>query len=361
MALRSVVLKIHLYLGLVAAIFLAILSLTGTVMAFEGDINHWLHPDLWYVTPAARVLPENDLISIVQHQFPRARVVIVQFFRDANIAQLMQLTDGTSVYVNPYDGSILGNSVGLKNSDWALGYIHQIHLRLMPDPRWSPQFAIFGKAFVSAIGVVLCLMVPTGVFLWWRRKSTSINLKGTWFKASFDLHQSIGIYVAFFLMIAAITGVMIGFGEPATYWITRSAPPPRAQSYASTPVPGAAPIMADQVLDIARQAMPNASVAMLIRPLRLNGSYTVMMRVPQETSEAVHSSVTVDQYSGKILNLRNYLNDPIGYRWIRFNRSIHTGDIFGLPSHIIVSISSFLLVVMVFTGLVIWWKKLATS
>jgi uncharacterized iron-regulated membrane protein len=57
--------------------------------------------------------------------------------------------------------------------------------------------------------------------------------------------------------------------------------------------------------------------------------------------------------------VHNFLTDSQGYRVIRFNRSIHTGDIFGLPSHILVSVSSLLLVVMVVTGLVIWWKKLA--
>jgi uncharacterized iron-regulated membrane protein len=85
-----------------------------------------------------------------------------------------------------------------------------------------------------------------------------------------------------------------------------------------------------------------------------------MMRVPEETSETVHSSVTIDQYSAKVLNVRNYLTDSAGYRLIRFNRSIHTGDIFGFPTHILVSLSSLMLVVMVITGLVIWWKKLAT-
>src|SRR5579864_2899719 len=133
MTQRAVILKIHLFLGLVAAIFLAVLGLTGSIMAFEGDINHWLHPDLWYVTPRAHPMPENDLISIVQHEFPRARVMLVQFFRAENLAQLMQLTDGTIVYINPYDGLVLGNTVGPTNSDLALTYIHQIHLRLVPD------------------------------------------------------------------------------------------------------------------------------------------------------------------------------------------------------------------------------------
>ena len=91
MTQRTVILKIHLILGIAGAIFLAILGLTGSVMAFEGDINHWLHPELWYVTPRAHAMPENDLISIVQHEFPRARVMLIQFFRADNLVQLMQL------------------------------------------------------------------------------------------------------------------------------------------------------------------------------------------------------------------------------------------------------------------------------
>jgi uncharacterized iron-regulated membrane protein len=362
MTQRTVILKIHLFLGLAAAIFLAILGLTGSIMAFEGDINHWLHPDLWYVTPRPHPLPENDLVSIVQHQFPRGRVVIVQFFRQANLVQVMQLSDGTVAYVNPYDGSILGSTVGASNSDLALAYVHQLHLRLVPDPRAVPTLASIGKTVVSFAGLILCLMVPTGVILWWRRKSVSINWKGTWFKVFFDAHQVIGIYAALFLLIASTTGIMIGFdlGEKALYWITRSAPAPRPQAWPSTPVPGTLPIMTDQAIEIAHRAIPNASVAMLVRPLRPAGSYTVMMRVPEETSEAVHSSVTIDQYSGKVLNVKNFLTDSTGYRLIRFNRSIHTGDIFGLPTHILVSLSSLCLVAMVITGVVTWWKKLAS-
>lgn len=356
-----VILKIHLLLGLVAAIFLLILGLTGSIMAFEGDINHWLHPNLWYVTPYGHLLPENDLISQVQHRYPRARVVTVQFFRAANLVQVMQLTDGTTVYVNPYDGTILGDTVGVTNSQLALGYIHQLHLRLVPDPRPAPQLAQVGKTVVSFAGLILCLMVPTGVILWWRRKSTSIHWKASWFKIFFDVHQAFGIYAALFLLIAAFTGIMIGFdfGERMFYGITHSAPPSRPQAWQSAPVKNAAPIMADETLEIARRAMPGAMPAMLVRPLRTLGAYTVLMRVPEETSEAVHSAVTIDQYSGKVLDVRNYLTDSEGYRWIRFNRSIHTGDVFGLFGHIVVSLSSLLLVVMVITGIVIWWKKLA--
>jgi uncharacterized iron-regulated membrane protein len=46
---------------------------------------------------------------------------------------------------------------------------------------------------------------------------------------------------------------------------------------------------------------------------------------------------------------------------VRLNRAIHTGDFWGTPGHVVVSLTSLLLGIMVITGLVIWWKKLATG
>ena len=56
----------------------------------------------------------------------------------------------------------------------------------------------------------------------------------------------------------------------------------------------------------------------------------------------------------------DFSKGSLGYRIVRLNRSIHTGDIFGFPSHLLMSMSSLLLVVMVVTGIVIWRKKLAS-
>lgn len=366
MTLRKVILTIHLYLGLVAGIFLVILGLTGSVMAFEGDLSHWLHPDLWYVTPRARLLPELDMVSVAQNRFAPARVLAVQFSPARNLAQVIQMTDGTTAYINPYDGTVLGDTVGVSNLERALGYVHQLHLRLVPIPQSAPELAAAGKTIVSVAGLFLCLLVPTGLTLWWRNKRASFNWrafnwKTSWFKVFYDAHQTIGIYAALFLFIASITGILIGFdaGEKLIYSVTRSSRPAPPKSFASIPIPGATPITPDHVIEIARRAMPGATPAMMVMPQRPAGSFTVLMRVPEETSASVHSSVVVDQFSGKVLNVRNFLADSTGYRVIRFNRSVHTGDVFGLPSHILVSLSSLLLVAMVITGLVIWWKKLA--
>ena len=359
--MRMLVLKLHLYLGLASAVVLVILGLTGSVIAFEADIEHWLHSDLWYVKVGSAVLPQADLIRSAEQRFAPARVRSVQMFRDPDLIQLMRMSDGPVVYVNPYDGTIRGQTKGATKSQKALGYIHQIHLRLTPDPRSTPTVAALGKVVVSWAGLALCLLVPTGFILWWRTRRASIQWKGSWFRICFDTHHLAGIYAALFLFIAAFSGILIGFdfGEKAILAVTHSSRPGPPRKLFSAMPEGAASLGVDEAMAIARRSIPDSSIAGILLPAGAKAVYTVLMRVPEETSESVHSSVAIDQYSGKVLEVRNFMTDSLGYRVIRFNRSVHTGDIWGTPSRIAASMSSLMLVVMALTGLVIWWKKLA--
>ena len=361
MTLRRILLKTHLYLALAAAPFLVVLGLTGCVIAFEADIPHWLHPSLFYVRPGPAARPEQELIRDVEQRFAPVPVQSVQILRSPNLARVVQLQGGLSVFVNPYDGTILGSMRGGFPSDRIIQYIHQIHLRLVPDPRSTPRLAAIGKVVVSYAGAVLCLLVPTGLLLFWRTRRATVRWRGPWFRACFDLHHVVGAGASLFLLLAAVTGILIGFpsGERIIYAVTgseapRPLPPPR-----STPGDGRTPLAIDQVLAVARAAMPDAEVTGYSLLRQPTGVVTVLLRVPGETSETVHSSVAVDQYSGAVLQARDFRTDSAGYCWIRFNRSLHTGDVWGTPTHIVAAASSLLLVVMVLTGLVIWWRKLA--
>src|SRR5579863_5228251 len=98
--MRKAILKIHLWLGLTGAVFLVILGVTGSIIAFEGDIDHWLHPGIWYVTPGPRKLPEADLIRNVEQRYAPARVAAVEIFRQANLVRRMEMSDNAAVFVN---------------------------------------------------------------------------------------------------------------------------------------------------------------------------------------------------------------------------------------------------------------------
>ena len=354
---RKILLKVHLYLGLASAIFLIILGLTGSIMAFEGDLDHWLHPHRWYVSAGRQILPESLLIKTVEEHLAPARVTMVQLPTEANIGQLMYVTRGSApsstraqVVVNPYDGNILYVGPGVTKTQQTLGFIHQLHLRLLAGAT--------GKLIISVVGLLLVFEVPFGIMLWWRTKRASVKWKGSGFRISFDLHHAIGVYASAFLFLSAVTGVLIGFDSAQSmfFTLTHSSPIVRHR-VTSTMIEGGTPIGVDKAIEIARQQMPAANVSILQLPGSPGGVYTISLRLPAEPWSAVNATASVDQYSGKLLQFQNLSTG--GYHAIHVNRSLHTGDIFGLPSRIVMSITSLILVVMVVTGMIIWWKKLA--
>ncbi|HKQ88326.1 MAG TPA: PepSY-associated TM helix domain-containing protein [Candidatus Acidoferrales bacterium] len=359
---RKLILKLHLYLGLVSAIFLVILGLTGSVMAFEGQLDHWLHPGRWYVTVLPQTLPESQLVQIAEQRFAPDGITAIQIAPEANIAQRISLAPPPGeqpaalarpieATVNQYDGSILSVHAAPTTTEATLNFIHQFHLRLVSGEK--------GQLLISFVGLILVFEVPLGVVLWWRTKRASVKWKSSGFRISFDLHHLVGVYFAAFLFLAAVTGVFIGFdfAQSMFYRVTHSAPNP-IRPAASTVIPGAAPVNVDRVIAAAHQAMPEGLISIVQFPNGPRAVYQVILRMPGDAWSAVHGLARVDQYSGKVLTFTDLYASP-GYRAIRFNRSLHTGDIFGLPSQIIVSLSSLALVVMVITGFIIWWKKLA--
>lgn len=351
-------LKLHLYLGLASAIFLLILGFTGAIIGFEQEVPRWLHSNLFYVKPAAQTLAEAELIHNVEQKFAPAHVRSIIFPRKPDFAEVMLLPASNGdvrasmrVFVDPYTGAVLGMVVGQTTDEKVLQALHSFHLRI--------GLGDTGKLIVSIAGAILIFEILFGLILWFRLKRATIRLSGSWFRVFFDVHNAIGIYASLLLLLISITGVVIGFDffEPLIFKVTRSEPLVQRKLPNSTPIAGANPIAADQAIDAARKAMPEGTPAGMQLPPGPRGVYMVQMRT-EETAPAVHSFVVVDQYSGNVLATQKF-KSSLGYRVIRFNRSLHTGDILGIWGHIINSLVSVVLIVMVFTGVVIWWKKLA--
>ena len=159
---RDVLLKVHLVLGLVAATFLLILGATGTIMAFEHDIERWIDPALWRASVAEHRLSEDALVAAVQAQFAPAHVVSIQLSPRADVVRVLRMSDQASVYIDQWSGRVTRRVVGTTRvQDW-IGYVHQLHLRLVPNPRAAPRWvSTSGKLVVSWAGPVA--LQPTGL------------------------------------------------------------------------------------------------------------------------------------------------------------------------------------------------------
>jgi uncharacterized iron-regulated membrane protein len=211
---------------------------------------------------------------------------------------------------------------------------------------------------MTVAGIVMLFLALSGLVLWWKYKRFSIKWNGSLFRMMFDLHNAGGIATLVFLLLLSATGVVIAFETPIVPWmhkVTRTAKIPR--SLPSTPDPASTPIAPDQALQIARATETGAAPLMIDLPGAPDGSYTVRMHFPEDRTPGGRSWVCVDQYSGKVLVTQSSRTAPLPTRAYIMTRQIHTGDIFGVPSRIVMSLCSLFVTLQAVSGLVMWRKR----
>lgn len=347
--MRRLFFNLHLYTGLTAAVFILIFGLTGSIMAFEPEIDHILHWRRSYVKPEGRPLSLAQIGALVAKQFPGERIGGFSVPSSPDLSFSVGLR-GRTLFINPYSGEFLGTqTAGID----LLGRIHQLHLRLLLLD--SPKL---GKQIMSWAGVAMAFLLLSGVYLWWPYMRFRIQWKGSSRRVWFDIHAVVGIFSFLFLLLLTVTGILIGFEEntvPMFYRITGSSPS-QQQRVNITPPPGAQPIGPDRALEIARAALPGAW------PFQVNvpgpkGAYQIRARYPEDLTPGGRSFVTVDQYSGQVLFAEGSRTAPAGARIVIANRALHTGDILGIPSKAVMSAACLMAVIQVVSGVTIWWKK----
>jgi uncharacterized iron-regulated membrane protein len=345
---RRLLFNLHLYTAAVAGIFIVILGATGSIMAFEPEIDRLFHWRWNYVEPRGHALSITELDARVMAAFPGERVSAYHVATAPGLSYQVELHRGLA-YVNPYTGEVLGVQ---KGSIDFLGYVHQLHIRLLIRDE-----ADTGGKITTWSAVAMLFLLLSGVYLWWPYKRVTIERRQSSKRFWFDVHAAVGILSFAFLLVLTVTGLAIGFERtvtPLLYKVTGSQPsrPPQVQI---TPVPGASPITPDRVLDIARAALPGAAPFLINIP-DAGEPYFVRLRYPEDRTPGGRSQAIIDPYSGKVLWKQGSRTAPAGASLVIANRAFHTGDIFGLPSKIAVSLASLAAIVQALSGLMIWWR-----
>jgi uncharacterized iron-regulated membrane protein len=342
--MRKVLFQLHLIGAAAAGVFIVILGLTGSVMAFEEELDHLTHPRLFHVSPQGPPLTLADLTARVTEAFPGKPVVTYGLGVSPDLPWSVNV-GGTIVFVNEYTGEILGTRTG---PTW-LGQIHQLHLRLLAGDT--------GKTIVSWADVVMLFLSLSGIYLWWPIKRIKINAAASGRRFWFDVHNAVGVCAFLFVFLLAGTGAVIGFDgwtTPLLYRVTGSQPVRGLPAVAA--VPGARILTPDEALAIARRALPLA-VPVGINVPGPKTPYRVAFRYPEDRTPGGRSRIYVSQYDGAVLQTESSRTTAAGTRLVILNRAIHTGDLFGLPTKVVMSLASLAVVVQAITGLMMWSKR----
>ena len=344
--MRRALLALHQWIGLAAGLFLIVISISGSALVFENEIDRALNPSTSFVTPGSRTLPIETMIARVQAAYPKDQVTGVRIGEKPDQADEFSLRSRQGAMVNPYTGDVLG----LRDREKSFArWVHLLHTRLVADK--------IGEAVVGWMSVAMLGLAVTGLVLWWPRKILRLGSASSWKRTNFNLHNALGFYSSLVMLFMTLSGALIAF-ENVTDPLVRRLNPPAAEAPApqSTPVPGGKRISVDDAIAIAERALPGAFASNIGIPNGPKAVFRILKKFPEDRTPAGRSRVYLDQFSGNVLLVENTRTAPLGTRILNLKRSAHTGDIFGAPTQALYFVVSLGIALQAITGALIWWN-----
>lgn len=370
----------HFYAGLLVLPFLIILAITGGLYLFKDEIDGFVHADLKQVEvrdASARVLPSSMVAAAVAAHPGTATKYTDPPALTSSAEVTVKTTSGETlaVYVNPYDGRVLGSLPDRGTIMWTVRYLHSLK-----------YFGTITRAFIEIAAGRSILLVGTGIYLWWPRKQTGgiVTVRGTPQRRVFwrDIHAVTGLFVGIFIVFLAITGMPWSniwggkvnewangnnFGYPAgvrvalpmsdehlghvspTTWSLDQAQIPESGGHTH----GAEPISLDKAVAIVDGLSLHKGYTVVI-PTFPNGVYSASVYPDDVAQQRV---VHLDQYSGKPLIDMSYADyGPLG-KWLEFGINVHMGQQFGLVNQLVLLVVCVAIVVLAVSAGVMWWKR----
>lgn len=357
--LRQPTLILHRYTGVIAGILLIIIGLTGSMLVFAEELDHFLHPQLLQVVSQNERVSLETVLDTVREARPDLkphRIIVPQESNGVYTVMMESPSEEyTDIYVNPYSGTIVGSRPFKQTLG---GFLIELHMNLFAGD--------LGAKVVGISGLLLLLLSITGMILWpgWKRLAPGIKIRWTAPSrlVNYDIHKVIGILSVLFLALLAFTGAALTFYEtvdPVINGFMGMPPPPDPPT--SQIVTGKTPMAIDQVLRNADTALPGAATTKIFPAKTSVAAVNVWKKFPQDAHPYGSSYVYLDQYSGTVLRLANSFKAPLN-TWI-WNQIylLHIGTFGGIVTRILYVVIGLVPIALFVTGLVLWqhrqWDK----
>ncbi len=355
MKLRKLSLVLHRYAGIITGVLLVAISLSGSLLIFSEEIDHLWNPQLLTVVPQEQVISVQKIIDAVKQFEPNLKPHRIIISQHANWAyEVMMLTpkdEFTNVYINQYTGEVTG-SLPWKQS--LGGFLIDLHVNLLTGE--------IGGQVVGACGVILLLMGLTGLMLWngWRNLKQGLRFrwKAPGKLVNYDLHKIGGMLSVAVLSLLAFTGTGIVFWTPvetAVHLLTRTQLPPAPPE--SQVITGASPMGVDDLLAKAQATLPTAKIYKIFPAKEAKDPFSVWMQLPNENEFNKTPWLYFDQYTGKLLRVKDFQKFPFASQFMEAMVVLHFGEYGAWVTKIIYFIVGLTPLGLLITGFIMWQQR----
>jgi uncharacterized iron-regulated membrane protein len=388
MTLRDALVRLHRWVGLAMALFLIIAGLTGSVIAFNHDLDEWLNPELFRVETRGQAKSTLDLAAQVQAQERDRYVSYVPLHVEPGHALVLglrlkpeRMTGQTSdllsyeMFLDPVTGAKLGErtwGVCCFERKQLLPFLYSIHYSLHVPGVWGMRvMGIIAIAWMidCFVGFYLTLPAAKPRSFWsrsfWSRWKPAWQIKrdANRYRVNFDVHRAVGLWLWAMFFMLAVSGVYLALRyevfRPALALVTTISPDPFEQAPASPPAAGAN--ISVTYHSIVATAMQEARRRGWEAPFDVFhspefGMYGVGFGDHHRPGIGV-PYLYFDANTGQVRTEHIPGQGTAGDVFMETMFPLHSGQILGLPGRILISFSGIAVVVLTVSGVVIWAKK----
>jgi uncharacterized iron-regulated membrane protein len=362
---RKIIGKVHLWLGLISGLLVFIIAVTGSIYAFQAEIQDLTQPYRFVKSREMPMIPPSQIIRIAGGALPDKHIHAVMYEGPDRAARAIYWSFEEDyyyfVYVDPYTGEVLK----VKNE-------FRDFFRIILDGHfylWLPPE--IGQPVVASVTLVFVVMIFSGLFLWWpknkngRKQRFTIKWRAGWKRKNYDLHNVTGFYILLLSLIVSLTGLVWGFQWFRDTVFSVASGGRKFVEYYNPP--------SDPGIQIA-EMLPAIDRVWLNMKATYPEADWIEIHPPEDSLSSIAANANpeastywkidyryFDQYTLEELpvdHIWNRFEDASGAeKLLRLNYDIHTGAILGLPGKIFAFLISLLIASLPVTGFLVWYGR----
>jgi uncharacterized iron-regulated membrane protein len=358
--IKSITNWLHLWAGLASGTILIIVALTGSLLAFEAELEPVFFKHYHVVDPVGTRLSLDSVVTLAQNAFDGQKVSRIIVHAEANRSVEVRVgTKGENnkgvklVYVNPYNGQILYKGVYNKKFFQQVRSLH--------------RFLLLGDTgkIITGISCAICFFLTiSGLILWWPANKNALkqrfkikwNASGK--RLNWDLHAVTGFYLSIFLLAVTFTGLIMSYDWLEDTILKMADGKIAKEAKVKSPSKGKeikAGIYQD-ILQQTNQIYTGDGFVAFVVPAKPSQAISV---TKENTNAAIVSSdmAYFDAKNGSLIKKIPFEKLTLGAKIRKMITPTHTGSLLGWPGKILALLVALFTASLPISGLLIWLGK----